>query len=229
MHITRHRLAAVRTAFAALVLLAATLISPVSEATASGATCFGRAPTIESNAAVIYGTSGSDVIIGGPASQVIYAGGGRDFVCAGGGDDTIYGQTGRDNLAGEGGDDTLEGGNHDDEMWGGNGDDTLIGGPGNDYLNGGWHDDYIEGNDGDDYFFGTQDADVMYGGDGDDDLVVSEPDSAGDALDGGPGTNEIVGTVFHGTGPGSCNEITDEYGETQTVCEGNGTQTNLYW
>lgn len=73
----------------------------------------------------IYGTSGSDTIVGTSLNEV------------------IYGKSGADTLSGEGGDDRLFGSDGDDDLNGGAGNDILIGGRGNDKLEGGLGNDLL--------------------------------------------------------------------------------------
>jgi len=136
-------------------------------------TCFGWPATIVSNATVVHGTDGFDVIVGGSADQTIYGGGGRDIICGGAGNDRIYGNTGRD---------LIDGGTGNDRIDGGKKGDAIYGGPGNDYLIGGL---------GDDEFIGGVGANRIFGGDGDDWLTyVDESANAGDdVVEGGAGTN----------------------------------------
>ena len=51
--------------------------SPVA---AQGAQCFGITATVQSNAALVEGTPGNDVIVGGPADQEIRGLGGNDVI-----------------------------------------------------------------------------------------------------------------------------------------------------
>ncbi len=91
----------------------------VTGAVASGAqseaaaTCAGHAVTISFDdpgvGTTITGTSGPDVIQGGPSTERINAGGGEDVVCGGSGGDIINGGAGRDELIGQDGSDTFRG------------------------------------------------------------------------------------------------------------------------
>ena len=81
--------------------------------------CGSRAATVGGTT----GTTGDDVIIGGPAEDRINARGGDDLVCAGGGDDRIRGFGGDDVLRGAEGADRLDGGGGDDRCLGGGGRD----------------------------------------------------------------------------------------------------------
>ncbi|MGH2728976.1 MAG: Ig-like domain-containing protein [Actinomycetota bacterium] len=84
----------------------------------------------------VFGTSGSDVLEGGPGGQTICGFGGNDFLSGGGGNDILRAGGGRDVLDGDNGDDLLKGGNDDDILRGGRDDDVLKGGRGDDSLNG---------------------------------------------------------------------------------------------
>jgi uncharacterized repeat protein (TIGR01451 family) len=73
-------------------------------------TCFGAAPTILSDDAVIDGTAGDDVIMGLGGNNTIDGGAGNDKICGGGGNDHLYGGSGNDSLAGGEGSDVVDGG-----------------------------------------------------------------------------------------------------------------------
>lgn len=75
----------------ALALIAAVLVGGAGTAVAASALCGGEPATIHSNATVINGTSGDDVIRGGSANQTINGHGGNDIICGMGGNDTING------------------------------------------------------------------------------------------------------------------------------------------
>jgi Ca2+-binding RTX toxin-like protein len=113
-------------AFVVLALLGAVLpaVLPVVPAGAAGAADAADRAAAEL-ACTITGTSGDDVLVGGP---------GDDVICGGGGDDVLRGGAGEDRLVGGGGDDYLQGGRHDDRLRAGTGDDDLRGGRGNDRL-----------------------------------------------------------------------------------------------
>ncbi len=74
------------------------------------------------------GTSGNDVLVGGPKNDKLF---GKK------GNDTLLGQDGNDWLFGGKGNDTLVGGDGNDRLYGGKGNDTLLGGAGSDRLYGG--------------------------------------------------------------------------------------------
>ncbi|WP_305512916.1 calcium-binding protein [Shimia thalassica] len=154
----------------------------------------------------IYGTSQSEVLIGGI---------GHDDIVGDAGDDTIYGGPANDTLDGDFGNDSLLGGLGDDSLDGDFGDDTLEGGPGNDslraggsegtgdvlrggdgddYLRGWWGRTQFEGGAGNDYISGGPDEDWALGEDGDDTIQGHEGE---DVLDGGAGVDSIRGGNGH--------------------------------
>lgn len=81
--------------------------------------------TITSNAAVIVGTSQSDVICAGDGDNVIYGGLLDDEIYGGGGNDVLIGGHGTDLLHGQTGNDVLRGGTNRDCYVGGDGNDTV--------------------------------------------------------------------------------------------------------
>lgn len=64
-----------------------------------------------------HGTSGNDLLTGGPDSQIVMAYEGNDTITTGAGDDLIQGG---------GGNDIIDAGAGDDQLWGGLGADTFI-------------------------------------------------------------------------------------------------------
>jgi Ca2+-binding RTX toxin-like protein len=88
--------------------------------------------TITSNAALVVGTAGDDVICGGAANQDIYGGDGNDVIFGGGGNDRLYGVLGNDTLFGGDGNDQLAGGDGDDKLYGNANTDAAAGGVGTD-------------------------------------------------------------------------------------------------
>ena len=91
----------------------------------------------------VSGTSGDDVLVGGPGADVLCGRGGDDRLIGGDGRDVLRGGTGADVLRGGDGDDVLlagvgdddvQGGSGDDDLRAGAGDDSLLGGPGSDVL-----------------------------------------------------------------------------------------------
>ncbi len=108
---------------------------------------------------VILGTERADVLRGTP---------GDDVICALGGNDRIYA-----------GDDLLVGGAGWDRMWAETGNDVMRGGENTDAMDAGLGDDYLSGDGG---------RDIMMGRGGTDFLEMKDG-SAGDAGNGGGGTD----------------------------------------
>jgi uncharacterized protein YhfF len=90
--------------------------------------------------AVIYGTTGNDVIntTSNPASTTA-----ADYINGGSGNDYVFGGQGDDVLVGGNGNDVVNGGTGNDRLAGGVGDDWLDGGAGYDMLRGGAGDDVL--------------------------------------------------------------------------------------
>jgi Ca2+-binding RTX toxin-like protein len=152
---------------------------------------------IHSNAKVIRGTPGDDVIYAGPGVNKIYGLGGNDIIIGGGGSDKIYGGAGNDKIYGGVGSDVIHGGKGNDTISGGRGDDKLYGDGGNDNLKGEIGDDHLYGGAGNDTASGGMGIDVLHGGKGND---TQSGDAGPDFVDGGPG-NDTVSYASH-TGPG---------------------------
>ncbi|HEX9548416.1 MAG TPA: hypothetical protein VF942_13835, partial [Acidimicrobiales bacterium] len=110
-------------------------------------------------AAVLGGTPGNDIIIGGDSSE-----------------DTLYGDAGNDYLDGGQGDDDLFGGPGDDILIGGGGDDVLHGEEGNDVLIGGAGTNINVGGPGKDFIVSGTDLSKTFAGDGDDFILVDAKD-----------------------------------------------------
>jgi len=110
---------------------------------------------------VIRGTAGKDVLRGTA---------GNDVICAFAGNDTIYASGGNDLMIGDAG---------LDRMWGESGNDALRGGADTDAMDAGLGNDYVTGDTG---------RDVMMGRGGTDFLEMRDG-SAGDAGNGGAGTD----------------------------------------
>src|SRR5687767_2154429 len=91
-----------------LVAIISTSAFVVTSATAAAAapSCFGKKATIvgtnrdKTQAVVLTGTAGNDVIIGLQGVDHIYGGGGDDVICAARGDDHIDGGPGNDRIRG---------------------------------------------------------------------------------------------------------------------------------
>jgi Ca2+-binding RTX toxin-like protein len=129
--------------------------------------------------AVLFGTNGDDVLVGGEDRDIIYALKGNDTIFSGLGDDFADG--------GEGKDFFQDFGDSNDIFLGGAGEDTFFGADGNDILNGGDNDDFIRGGLGQ----GLPDKnDTLIGGAGDD-LLVS--DRGNDILFGDRGKDLLIG------------------------------------
>ncbi|BDA69273.1 hypothetical protein CAL7716_034390 [Calothrix sp. PCC 7716] len=105
--------------------------------------------------AVIFGTSGNDVLNGTFAS---------DFIDGEGGNDTLNGGAGNDFLNGEAGNDFHDGGVGDDIIDGEDGNDVLLGGAGNDFLDGEDGKDSLNGGAGSDTLIGEDGNDTLTGG-----------------------------------------------------------------
>ncbi|MBK7861546.1 MAG: hypothetical protein IPJ65_23615 [Archangiaceae bacterium] len=153
--------------------------------------------TVHSNARVVRGTPGDDVIYGGEASQKIIGGGGNDVIIGGGGGDRILGGDGDDRLVGGAGGDQVRGGKGNDRLDGGRGNDTLRGDADHDRLAGGIGDDHLLGGAGHDGATGGMGIDVLRGGAGDD---VQRGDAGPDFVDGGRGRDTVSYVTQSGAG-----------------------------
>src|SRR5919106_2222887 len=91
------------------------LLAIIGPADAGGPTCFGQPATR-------VGTSGRDVIDGGPGADVIVARGGNDDIDGGGGNDRICGGPGNDEIGGGAGHNPPGRGRGQDEADGGAGE-----------------------------------------------------------------------------------------------------------
>jgi len=164
--------------------------------------------------AIVHGTTGDDVIVGGYSdgqtdpvdgadgdndtihamggNDSVEAGAGQDLIYAGSGNDTVFGGTGDDRAYGGTGDDELHGDDGNDLLDGGDGQDTLYGGIGNDTLSGGAGNDTLQGDDGDDVLLVGEGDNEAYGGEGAD-LVDATGGSGANALSGGAGDDTVQG------------------------------------
>lgn len=140
--------------------------------------------------AVIFGTSGNNVLNGTGAN---------DFIDGEEGNDTLFGGNGNDFLNGEEGDDFHDGGSGDDIIDGDVGNDTLLGGANNDFLDGEDGQDVLNGGGGNDTLIGEDGNDNLTGGGGNDRFlfvsadVFSQPVLGVDTItDFAPGTDRIV-------------------------------------
>jgi Ca2+-binding RTX toxin-like protein len=123
--------------------------------------------------------------------QIVFGSNGSDSLVGNLLDDHIYGGTGNDTLSGAGGDDYIEGNANDDELKGGGGNDTLLGGKGSDILEGGQDDDTLLGGAGfDTYIYHTGDGqDTIIDSDGDGLIKIDDEElTGGKALSAGVNT-----------------------------------------
>src|SRR3989338_4738298 len=96
----------------------------------------------------IYGTQGSDNLIGKSGTNTIAGYEGNDHIEGRGDIDLLIGGQGDDEIFAGNGDDQLYGSEGNDNLFGGNGNDIIIGGTGNDRTSGNEGDDSILGEDG---------------------------------------------------------------------------------
>lgn len=146
----------------------------------------------------------NDIIQGGPDADEIHTYGGNDLVVAAEGDDFVIAGTGDNVVQGNAGDDALGAL--------GVGANTFEGGDGNDRITPAEGDDLVIAGNGDDAVNPSAGANRIYGGDGNDRLVGSTSDTASptnsstrDIVDGGSGSDTLLGNVEPGTyigGPG---------------------------
>ena len=158
------------------------------------------------NGETIFGTNGSDRLVGTPKNDLIFGFGGSDKINGNNGDDCLVGGDGSDSIRGNNGNDVILGEGGSDSLSGNNGEDILIGGEGSDSLRGGNKDDVLDGGNGSDSLRGGNGNDTLSGGDGDDSLRGNSGDdnldggSGDDALKGGPG----IDTCINGESVKSC-------------------------
>lgn len=116
-----------------------TEITTVLQATAGGATCFGKKVTLAGTPGddSLVGTAGNDVIRAFAGNDTVSSGDGKDLVCTNGGADLINAGPRPDRVSGGGGPDLLKGGGGSDELRGNRGRDRLRGNAGPDLLAGG--------------------------------------------------------------------------------------------
>lgn len=156
----------------------------------------------------IYGTKGSDNIVGRAGKNSLFGYEGNDHlegrsnddvIIAGQGHDYAFGGAGDDYISGEEGNDHLEGGTGNDAILGGEGDDLILGGEGSDQIQGDAGADYIEGGTGDDTILAGTGNDVIHGGEGSDAILGEDGD---DIIRGGSGNDTIQGDagadIIHG-------------------------------
>jgi phospholipase/lecithinase/hemolysin len=123
--------------------------------------------TAASQAVILDGGAGNDLLFGGWAGDILRGDTGNDFLFGGQGADTLLGNSGHDVLFGGRGNDLLLGGHDDDLLFGGQGNDTLFGEAGNDYLFGGIGEDELNGGEGLDWLFGELGLDRLVEGEWD--------------------------------------------------------------
>jgi uncharacterized delta-60 repeat protein len=169
-----------------------------------------RAPHVVSLPGLtLYGTEGSDVIVGSDSGRErIEALGGDDLVCGYGGPDLIRAGTGDDEVLGGESNDRLYGLDGDDRLLGGDGNDLLPGGDGQDDAYGSVGRDRVLGGDGNDVLEGNAGIDTLYGYAGLDFLwgdrhtaedggpVFAANHAGGDKLIGGDGPDGLDGGPF---------------------------------
>ncbi len=128
------------------------------------------------------GTSGDDVVEGGPGNNTLSGLAGNDILRGEEGNDTIQGGSGTDFISAGEGDDIATGGTGNDQIFAGpndRGDDVFIGGAGNDTLGGGEGDDLLIGGgtnilvDVDGENISDDGFDIIFGGAGNDTLIGS--------------------------------------------------------
>ncbi len=100
------------------------------------------------DADLVFGKAGDDLIDAGPGNDHLEGEKGDDTLLGAEGNDLLYGRTGADRLYGGAGVDLLEGGRGNDRLEGGSGSDGLNGGIGADRLSGGPGDDRLTSVDG---------------------------------------------------------------------------------
>jgi Ca2+-binding RTX toxin-like protein len=154
--------------------------------------------------ALLVRLSNGTIRYNGPEHVVWNGTAATDRVASSEGDDTLRGNDGRDFLEGGSGNDVLLGGNGDDILTDAFGDDVLKGGDGNDVLSSGsgTGGDLNQGGRGKDFIFagsdftatlGGPDDDFIYTGDGSDEGPVIKGDDGDDWLEGGVGSDLLVG------------------------------------
>ena len=126
----------------------------------------------------------------------------RDVIAIGLGDDVVFGNGGHDLIWDSGTEtssDVFYGGPGQDVIFGSEGHDVYRGGNGADVIHGGFFSETIYGGAGPDRLYGGFGADLLFGGAGNDRLEGNvghdccEDEYYANALDGGPGDDEIIG------------------------------------
>ena len=152
----KHRSALPWPAFAAVVVLTGSLLSPA----------FGAAPV----RCDIRGTAAGERLVGTA---------GDDSICGMGGDARLWGYRGEDKILGAEGRDRLWGGIGEDALAGGDGADRLRGGPAGDRLIGGAGRDILRGQRGPDTLLAADGTpnDIVHGGPGNDGCAIDIGDT----------------------------------------------------
>ncbi|MCA9247053.1 MAG: peroxidase [Planctomycetales bacterium] len=122
-------------------------------------------------ALALYGSSGSDRLVGGDGDDLIDGGDDRDRIFGRGGNDVLLGGRGNDEIDGGAGDDWIFGNDGHDDLAGRNGHDMIFGGRGNDSLTGNRGSDLLDGGRGDDTMKPGVDNDMVVAAQGDDTMV----------------------------------------------------------
>lgn len=179
----------------------------------------------------IFGSGGSDEIVGWVGDDTIYSGDDGDRVFGGFGADTIHSGAGNDNVFGDfqnssdegviGGNDIIYAGDGDDNVRGEVGDDIIYLGAGNDVASSvsDTGNDTIYGEDGDDLIDGGVGDDILYGGNGDDDIFGDDIAAreglpvGNDIIDAGAGNDFVRG--------GGGDDLIDG-GDGDDILEGDG-------
>jgi Ca2+-binding RTX toxin-like protein len=184
--------------------------------------------------ALTYVLSGSDIIRGEVTSDLLRGYEGNDTIRGIGGSDTIYGGAGDDNinggefgagpttatyLRGDDGNDQVFGSQGFDDINGNAGNDTCDGGAGDDWVVGGKDNDSLSGSAGADLVYGNLGNDTCDGGDGNDIVRGGQQD---DVINGGAGDDFLSGDrggdrmtggagadIFHTFGTADLDVVTD--------------------
>ncbi len=192
------------------------LVLIVVPSTAQGVAPAGE--VVYSDASLVVGTPGEDVIVAGPDVQTVHGGEGNDTIYSsaettviegGPGDDTIYGDPASPQspsaadrrlliltpveckvspCLGGNGGQLLRGGSGNDQIFGQRGDDEIYGEGGEDALYGGTGNDIIHGGAGNDFLAGGPGIDSIYGDAGND---VVRGDGTIDFMYGGEGNDTL--------------------------------------
>jgi Ca2+-binding RTX toxin-like protein len=154
-----------------------------------------------SDSLYIFGSGGSDTVLGSAGNDSIYGGNDNDYLLGQGGNDTINGEAGFDIIFGGSGVDTISGGELNDTIFGGIGNDAIYGGNGEDYLYGEEDNDSIYGGYGFDVIYGQAGNDTIYGEGvtfvGDLETTTAPASGVGinDTIFGGIGNDAIYGGI----------------------------------